>query len=114
MYSQTHSFVFADALSLTQRMRFLEGVFAIPEQIGARANDVYWFTHDADGRVSFVSNTPTVTQSISIHLRQAEAAGTITRLDAETQSVPSLVFWSIAALSRGIAKKLEYTRPRRR
>lgn len=77
MYSHVFCFRFSENLSPVQRMLFLAEIFQVPEQIGARPTDIYWYRLSHDGTVEFYSNTPDLTEALEQRLGAAETSGLI-------------------------------------
>jgi len=111
MYSHTFRFTFAASVPPVARMRFLAELFEVPEQIGARANDIYWYEFRHTGKVAFYSNTPTLTAELEHRLRAAEAAGVIMLNSYETGLVQAVLSWLASGLLDAADRALK---PRRR
>jgi len=77
MYTHVFCFRFSENLPPAQRMLFLAEIFQVPEQIGARATDIYWHQLSHDGTVEFYSNTPELTEALEQRLGAAETSGLI-------------------------------------
>jgi hypothetical protein len=75
MYSHVFCFRFDVELPLIDRIRFLSELFAVPEQIKARNDDIYWLRMSIDGDVEFYSNTPELTEAIEERIADAKQRG---------------------------------------
>jgi hypothetical protein len=111
MYSHTFCFTFARSVPPAARMRFLAALFEIPEQIGERANDIYWYRFTHTGKVVFNSNNPSLTDALFQRLEAAEADGVITLMSYETPVVPAFLSWAASGLRDAADRALK---PRRR
>lgn len=111
MYSHTFRFTFAASVSPAARMRFLSALFEVPEQIGERANDIYWYEFRHTGKVVFYSNTPKLTNELEHRLRAAEVDGVVTLNSYETGVVLAILSWVASGLLDAADRALK---PRRR
>ncbi len=80
MYAEIFRFRFCDFLSPSDRMQFLSELFQVPEHIGSRVDDIYWYEMKYDGTVEFYSNSIDVTRAIEERLADAEERGVLKRL----------------------------------
>lgn len=98
MYSHTFCFTFAKSVPPAARLRFLAELFEAAEQIGERARDIYWYEIRHNGKVTFNSNTVSLTDELYRRLHAAEERGVLTLMSYETPLVLAILSWAASGL----------------